>query len=245
MSKKKINLKFVYDAPVTLSFILLSIVLFLIAHFAPKVGLQSVLASPTNSTGSMPFSFTNLKSVFGLFLYIFGGKDEIVFFTNLLFVALICPKMEERYGSVAIGVMTIVSGFFAGVLNACFCSKQMTGCSALVFMLVLLDALLSISKNKITGTSIVMVALFITKEAIMKNPNGAIGVIVVLCGGLCGSLFAFLASPKARAERKSNKSKIFVKEKEVKKEKIKKEDKSVRRPAPKDDDTTVVGTLKF
>ena len=36
-----------------------------------------------------------------------------------------------------------------------------------------------------------------------KNPNGVVGVAVIAAGGLCGSLFAFLTSPKAHKAKKN------------------------------------------
>jgi membrane associated rhomboid family serine protease len=257
MPKRKINLKFVYDAPVTLSFIIIALLFFIISLIAPKAGIQELLVAPSAS-GAAKFSFTNIKSILGLFLYIFNGKDRLLLFTNLLFVALIGPSMEERYGSFIIGIMMFVSGIFAGVLNACFCKDPMYGCSSIVFMLVLLNALMNFSKNKITGTALSMLILFILREAFIENhPNKALGVIIVLAGGLCGSLFAFLTSPKARSERKTGvtvepykkpKSKSSKSTYKSREDRIMEKNKKApaRKPAAShDDDATVVGTLKF
>ncbi|MBP5568442.1 MAG: rhomboid family intramembrane serine protease [Treponema sp.] len=259
MARKKISLKFEYDAPVTLSFIVITVLIFVISLIAKDAKIQSLLVAPTNAAGKAPFSFSNIKSILGLFLYIFGGADPALLFTNLLFIALIGPSMEERYGSFIIGIMMFVSALFAGVLNACFCKYPMSGCSAVVFMLVLLNAMMYFSKNKITGTSVSMIILFILREVYIKNPNKAVGVIIILAGGLCGSLFAFLASPKARSERKTGVTVEPYKKPKAKKsssyksredrimEKNKKASASkAKRPAPSSDsDATVVGTLKF
>ena len=71
-------------------------------------------------------------------------------------------------------------------------------------MLILLDAMMNISKKKISASSIAVLILFIVRLYIVKNQNGIIDVIIVIAGGLCGSLFAFIASPKARKARKEN-----------------------------------------
>ena len=104
-----------------------------------------------------------------------------------------------------------------------------------------------------------MIIFFILREAFIKNPNGAAGVIIVLAGGLAGSLFAFLTSTKARAERKtgvtvepykkSKPSKSTYKSREDRiMEKNRKENRKAdkkRTPPSSDSDATVVGTLKF
>ena len=58
MSKKKFNfnLKVSYDAPVTLSFVIVCVVIFLLNNFVIKNGaLEKVLASPTTQAGALPF----------------------------------------------------------------------------------------------------------------------------------------------------------------------------------------------
>ena len=48
-----------------------------------------------------------------------------------------------------------------------------------------------------------MIALFVCMQVMRKNLNGIIGVVIIAAGGLCGSLFAFLTSPKARKAKKN------------------------------------------
>ena len=88
-----------------------------------------------------------------------------------------------------------------------------------------------------------------------KKLSGIVGLIICITGGLCGSLFAFLTSPKARAEKKSDKtskpiSSMTAEEKTAFLEEL--DSQSPRNRANKtkksdsnDDDTTVIGTIKF
>ena len=127
MAKKKfkLNLKVSYDAPVTLTFVLISAIIFLLNIFLAKsgkaAGLQSLLASPTSQAGALPFIVKQPLSYLRLLLYIFGAGNaggEIGLFTNLILIMLLGPAMEERYGSVIIGIMIFVSALFSCVLNA-------------------------------------------------------------------------------------------------------------------------------
>ena len=139
MSKKtfKLNLKFSYDAPVTLSFVIVCVFFFLLNTFVIKNGaLGKILASPTTQTGSLPFIVKQPLSYLRLLLYIFGSGEEVIYLTNLMIILMMGPAMEERYGSAIIGIMIFVSALFAGVLNACFCETSLVGAVPLVSMMI-------------------------------------------------------------------------------------------------------------
>lgn len=245
MKKKIID----FDAPVTTVFSLISILLFLLDYFVFKGSMtQTFLASPTTANGSAPFSFSKAESYFRMIFYAFGAISWEVLITNLLFVLLLGPAMEEKYGSVVIGIMMFVSSLFSGVLASCFCKTSLQGCASIIFMMIFLNSFISFSKKKLPFSFVIIFILFIVREIIVKNTNGFLGMIVVIAGGLCGSLFAFLASPKAKAARKTDSGEGFLSkaerlvEKENKKTKVKKNN---RHDDEDDDGTTVIGTFNI
>lgn len=250
MAKRKINLKLSYDAPVTLTFSLVCIVLFLVDNFLLKNFLgQHIFCSPTAAKGPYPFSFSEFISYPRLILYVFGSKSFVLLFTNLIYILLLGPSVEEQYGSVVIGIMIAVSALFSGVLNASFCSATLQGTAPIVFTMIFLNAFMTFSRRKIPVSFIVVMILYILIGCLDKEANGFIGTIVNMAGGLCGSLFAFLASPKARADSKYNKA---IQEVSPVKTKTRTRTRSKvvskkKKPAAKssNDDETVVGTLKF
>ncbi|MBS7294836.1 MAG: rhomboid family intramembrane serine protease [Treponema sp.] len=246
MSRKKISLKFSYDAPVSLSMAILIIVLFIIdTLIIKKPVISQFLQAPTVAAGSAPFAFSSVRALFGIVFHIFSYFDFNQLLCDLIFIMLLGPFMEERYGSIIIGIMIFVASLFSGVLNACFCSFPSSGAPCIVFMLILLDAMMNISKKKISASSIAVLLLFIVRLYIVKNQNGIIDVIIVIAGGLCGSLFAFIASPKARKARKENSGGLLSKAERI--AQIDKESpRNKRKPAPGSSDETVeIGTLKF
>lgn len=245
MSRKKINLNFSYDAPVSQTFVIITVVIFLLDLLLFKSKLNSTyLIAPTAAGGAFPFSFKEPLSWIRILFYIFGGTDKSLLFTNLLFVILIGPTMEERYGSVIIGIMFFVSAMFTGVLNACACKAGISGCSSVVFMLLILNALMFFTKKTISATSITMILLFVCREFFIQNPNGIAGTLITLAGGLCGSLFAFIASPKARAAKKNSNGLLSRADRIAQIDRESPRNK--KKPAPGSSDETVeIGTLKF
>ena len=242
MAKKKIKLKFVYDAPVTLSFALAVLVIFILDTFVFKGKLSGQwLLSPTAAGGVLPFAFSDFGSILRLFLHIFGYTDAPFLVCNLIFILLLGPAMEERYGSVIIGIMIFVAALFSGVLYACFCRVPACGAEPVVFMLVLLSCLMHLSRSKISASSIAVIALFVCMLVLRKNLNGPVGVVIVAAGGLCGSLFAFLTSPKARKAKKNEAALSEFNDENSPRFSV----KSTRKPKAYDDETTVVGTLEL
>ena len=247
MAKKKFKLNIAFDAPVTLIFSVVCISLFLLNTFAFKGSLtEKLLASPTTVTGERGFIPSSPLSYFRLIFYVFGATSFSTLITQLIFVLLLGPSMEERYGSLVIGIMIGVSALFSGVLNACFCNRSLIGTLPVLFMLIFLNSFMSFSKKKVPLSFLAVFILFIVREISEKNPNGFVGIIICIAGGLCGSLFAFLASPKVRAEKKKTRG-TDLSEKEAYLEELDSQSprnkKNNRRD--NDDDTTVVGTLKF
>ena len=271
MAKKKfkLNIKVAYDAPVTLTFVFVCAIIFLLNLIFVKngknLGLEKIFASPTNQAGVLPFIPSAPVSYVRLLFYIFGtdftglasgisSGAATLFFTSLILILLLGPAMEERYGSVIIGIMIFVSALFSGVLNACFCETSLVGAVPVVFMMIFLNAFMAFSKKKIQLSFVsVMVSVVVL---LMLNQEGAVRIIICIAGGLCGSLFAFLTSPKMKAEKKASKTAgvagngsnggglLSRAEKAAYAEEL--DRNSPRNKKPDDDDeTTVVGTLKF
>ena len=271
MAKKKFkfNLKVSYDAPVTLTFVFVCVIIFLLQLIFSKLGkniaLNKVFLSPTTASGSLPFIVKEPLSYLRLLFYIFGNglltssaNGASVLFTNLLILLLMGSSMEERYGSVIIGIMIFVSALFSGVLNACFCEESLVGAFPVASMMIFLTAFIAFSKKTIPLTFVTVFIFF--GFYVYSSGIGLIKLIICVAGGLCGSLFAFLTSPKVKAEKKSGKSSgagskgsggglLSRAEKLAYAEELDKNSprnkKAVEDSDESDDDTTVVGTLKF
>ena len=207
MAKKKI--KFIYDAPVTLTFSIVCIVVFLIDTLILKNYLsQHILLSPTSGSGSLPFSFSDPMSYPRLLLYVFTSKTITLLLVDLVLILLLGPLVEEYYGSVIVGIMMGVSILVSGVLNACFCKISIQGPAVIVFMMIFLNGFIAISKKKLPLSFIVVCLMIFTFCWFENKPSGIVAsiitVLINVAGGLCGSLIACLASPKARAEKRYN-----------------------------------------
>ena len=231
MAKKKINVKFSYDSPVVLTFAIITVVMyFLNAFVLQKNGIDVKLISPTSQNGANPFVFSSIKCYLNLITYPFVNNDFSFAIFNSIILIFLGMQMEEKYGSVIILVMILISVIFAGVLNACFSVQSLQGIQPVIFMLIILN-LINASQKKKISTSLLLVLVLYTILNIIPLKNALLGIISI-AGGLCGSLISFLAQPKKNAPKKEQK--IVEKSKPQEKQKT-----------SSDDDETIVGTLSF
>jgi len=254
MKKKfKVNL----DAPVSITFVVLSVVLFLLSTYVIKDKAGGLLlASATKAGGDNPFIASSVASYLRTILYVLGGTGIIPVLYNLTFILLLGPSLEEHYGSVLIGVCYFITAVFAGVLNACFCKTSLQGCACLVMMVIFLNALMNIYKQKLPVSSFLVLIISIVIITLSGKDSGVAVIFINIVAGLCSALIAFIVSPLVHPEQKK-KGSLLDKAEKVRKEdfdepkkKKKKDSTTIIRKQPSaesssDDETTVVGTLKF
>lgn len=198
MNKKAKKLKITYNAPVTLTFTIITSLLFTLdSQFNLNI-ITSAFCAPS----SLIFNPKNFLDYIRILFHIFGHSSWEHLISNMAFILLLGPVIEERYGSFLLCIMMITTSAVTGVLNACFCNSNLIGCSDIAFMLILLTSFTSIKKSEVPLTFILILILYIGREIVNSKDGQNISVLAHIAGGLCGSLFAFLASPKTVRKKK-------------------------------------------
>ena len=258
MAKKSFLSKITIDSYVSVAFVAISVLFLLIDFFITKGKIASFLSSPINAsfvaenvsgTAVNIFNPATAKSYLQLIFYVFAPSSVNVLIPNLIFIMLLGPTLEERYGITVIGIMIFICALFSGVLNACFCKNSLTGPSCIVYMMIFLNIFFSLIKKKIPLSFVIIFILLIVKDVL--SDSGLITLIINICGGLCGSLIAFLASPKVRATKKESKGGLlskaekiaYLKELDSQSPRFKNKDK--KNNSSSSEEETVIGTLKF
>lgn len=180
-----------YNSPVILTFALICSVIYFIDRFLGgglmhffSVGNRIYLDSP--------------KSIFSLVSHVFGhaGLDHLI--SNMTFVLLLGPIIEEKYGSRFTFVMVLLTALITGVLNVLFFDTGLMGASGIVFMLILLVSFTNVNKGEIPLTFILVAVLFIGKEILQSLRADQVSQFAHIIGGACGSIFGFLGKERAR-----------------------------------------------
>lgn len=251
MAKKNFlsKIKITYNAPVTLTFSLISAFILTINMISKGTVIPSFFTAPGNIKSSMPFTPSSALDYFRLFSHVLGHSDWNHFLGNMAFILLLGPVIEERYGSAILSIMMSVTALVTGVLNACLSPAALLGSSDIAFMMVLLASFTSISKKQIPLSFILVLILYIGREIISSGANQNISTLAHIAGGLCGSLFAFLATPRPKAT-KSNSSEKTSSAKTIK-ERIAEIDAQSPRFAKNkktdyaESDSTVIGSIEL
>ncbi len=186
-------MKIKYNAPTTLTY----------AFFCTLVVFldQSVIHGLTRAFFTVPnaLSFDLLVPLnyLRLFTHIAGHADWNHLISNMAYILLLGPMLEETYGSLTMFLMIIVTGFVTGVLNACFFPHPLLGASGVVFMMILLASFTNHGKDDVPLTFILIVILYLGREVLNAFKGDDISQFAHLAGGLCGSLFGFFKPGKS------------------------------------------------
>lgn len=198
--KKRARLRIMYNAPVTLTFSLATVAVMVLEHFMP--GFTEWLFTAPGKIGSeVGFDWTNVGDYFRLFTHVLGHQDWEHLLGNLSFILLLGPLLEERYGSVMLTVMIVITDLVTGVLNVCFISRPLLGASGIAFMMILLSSFTAISKHQIPLTFLLVLALYMGRELLVVSQEANVSSLAHTAGGVCGSLFGFLTAHSPRNAR--------------------------------------------
>ncbi|MFP4384048.1 MAG: rhomboid family intramembrane serine protease [Spirochaetia bacterium] len=181
-------MKIRYNAPVTLTFALAAAVILLIDQAA-----ESFIISTFAVPGKSGFEFSNFSDYLRILLHPLGHADWTHLLSNFAFILLLGPILEEKYGSLRVLVMMIITAFVTGILNALFFPHGLMGASGIVFMMILLISFTNIRQGEIPITFILIVLIYLAREIINSVQENTISEFAHIMGGICGSLFGFTA----------------------------------------------------
>lgn len=217
MAKKKF--KFLFDSPVVLTICAVSALVCILDALAFKGKAVATFFSCPMANGDDAFKFSNPIHYFRLLFHVFGSSGWQAFFVNTLALLAMGPQLEERYGSLMLGIMCGIAVLVSGVLTACLGLQPVMGTMCLVFLMIFLASLTTLSKNSLLASWTAGLAVYIAYSLYSGYQNPAVAkaegvnsfiffmqrnvvTFISMAGGLCGSLFGFLVAPKKRAAPK-------------------------------------------
>lgn len=188
-------MKIKYNAPVTLTYSIICAVVLLLDSALGTQLIPRLFSIP----GRSGFNFSNPLNYIRLFTHIGGHISWDHLLSNLAFILLLGPILEEKYGSFSLMVMFLTTALITGLFNALFLPAGLLGGSGIVFMMILLVSFTNIQNNQIPLTFILILILYLAKEVINSFEDNSISEFAHIAGGLCGSLFGFLKPSKRKA----------------------------------------------
>jgi len=178
-----------YNAPTVLTFSLLCVLfLYLSKTIFPGL-IENLFVVPQKDSFNPGF----LIHWITIITHVMGHGDWSHLFSNIIFILVIGPMLEENYGSKPLLLMIFITALVTGVLNILFFPNPLMGASGVVFMMILLSSFTNFNRGEIPLTFIFVLILFMG-EQIMKLLNSEesnISYFAHIIGGLCGSFFGF------------------------------------------------------
>jgi len=174
-----------YNAPIILTFFFISFFV-LIINWITKGISNRVLFSTYRSSPLSPLTYIRL------FSHCLGHINWTHFMNNFLYILLIGPILEEKYGSTNLLIMMLITAGVTGIINSIIGKYQLLGASGMVFMFIILSSLVNIQSGKIPITLILIFIFYIVNEiiaGIFKKDN--VSHLGHLIGAACGCIYGF------------------------------------------------------
>lgn len=187
------KLKFSFNAPVTLCFVAL-------CFLATLIGVVSGGTLSTMFFTAYRFQVLNPLSWLRCFTCTIGHVGWQHFFSNMMYIIILGPTLEEKYGSKLLAATIFATGFATSLAITIFMPNiGVIGASGVVFAWILLSSFTSFREGTIPVTFVLVFVFYIGQEVlngvIARDNISQMGHIV---GGLVGSSVGFLKNRKRK-----------------------------------------------
>ncbi|HZK19834.1 MAG TPA: rhomboid family intramembrane serine protease [Treponemataceae bacterium] len=226
---KKNKIRLSYNAPVTLTFSMVCMGILLIDNLLSNHLIGAFFCAPGAQGSAFAFDPHNGIDYLRLLIHVFGHENWAHLLSNLSFILLLGPLLEDRYGSALLSLMMFTTAFVTGTINAVFIPAALMGASGIAFMMILLASFNTFDKSSIPLTFILILLLYVGREIIASTNADNVANWAHVIGGIIGSIFGFAAIPAKK--RRSTKKKSSTTNNRPPK----------ARPPTKLDDATIVG----
>ena len=180
-----------YNAPTVLTFTFISTGILVLSQVLWQPDTPTLTETWFLVPGSGQFSPREINHWVGIVTHVLGHGDWEHLVTNLAYILLIGPMLEESYGSDRLLFMIILTSVFTGIINIFFFHTGLLGASGVVFMMILLASFTNFSKGEIPLTFIMILLLYLGREIYNSFSENNISQFAHIVGGLFGSIFGF------------------------------------------------------
>jgi len=190
---KRPTLKISYNAPVALTFAILSLIA-LALSWITNGWTTSHLFSVYRSSLADPLTYIRF------FGHVLGHSGYAHYIGNIVLILVLGPNLEDRFGSWntlwAILITAVISGLVQFIF---FPGTALLGASGIVFMMILLSSFGGV-RNGTIPTTLILVAIFYLGgelwDAIFVDDN--VSQLTHIIGGVCGTVMGFALSGKKK-----------------------------------------------
>ena len=174
-----------YNSVLILSYFFISLIA-LILNTLTSGKTNQLLFSSYRSSPFNPLTYVRF------FTHSIGHTGWHHFSSNFLTMLLIGPMIEEKYGTMNLLIMMLITAGITGIINTIISRKAILGASGNVFMLIILSSMVNLEVGKIPLTLVLIFFFYIANEIIegifVKDNVSHMGHLI---GAICGVVFGF------------------------------------------------------
>ena len=193
-TKKSSPLKITFNSPVILTFVAICSIAIILSILTNEASNRLLFMTYRSSLAS-PFTYLRL------FGHVAGHGSFGHFIGNMMFILLLGPLLEEKYGSPAVIQVIVITAIFTGLINFIFFpNTALLGASGVVFAFILLSSITSAKEREIPLTFILVAAIFIGQQIYEGLfVDSYVSNLTHILGGVVGAALGFLHSMGKRA----------------------------------------------
>ncbi len=182
-------LRLQYNAPVVLTFSLLSLGALLLGMLTGG-GSTRLLFCVYRAPLTDPLTYVRMIT------HVLGHANYTHFIGNIMPLLVIGPPLEEKYGSRrllgCIALTALISGLVQFLL---FPGSALLGASGIVFMMIVLSSLAGMREGEVPLTLVLVVLLYLGGEVVdAVTARDTVSQLTHIVGGLCGAGLGFAMS---------------------------------------------------
>lgn len=185
MNKKGLRISF--NAPAALGFVGLCVAVQLISMLTGGASNRA-LFSVYRSSFSDPLAYLRC------FLHVLGHGDWSHLMSNMLYILLLGPMLEEKYGTSNLIFVMLATALVTGVLHLIFFpGTRLLGASGIVFAMILLSSITTVKDNNTIPLSFVLVAVLYIGLQVYEGifVQDSVSQLTHIAGGVVGSVLGF------------------------------------------------------
>jgi GlpG protein len=182
----KKTLKITFNAPVTLGFVLICLVVTILGIVTQGASTQTLFMTYHSS-------LKNPLTYIRFFTHVFGHSGWEHFIGNASYLLLLGPMLEEKYGSKELIEVIGITALATGLVNYIFFwNVALCGASGVVFAFIILASFTGFKTGEIPLTFLLIAAIFIGQQvyegiAIQDNISNMAHIV----GGIVGAVIGY------------------------------------------------------
>lgn len=187
MDNRNRKRRIIFNSPAVLVFTAICFVV-LILDYVTKQMTTNALFSVYRSSMLSPLTYVRF------FGHVFGHADWNHFMGNIMYILILGPLLEEKYGTSNLWFVILATALVTGLIQFfIFPGVHLLGASGVVFAMILLASITGMKDKGIPVTFILVALLYIGQQVYQAfTVGGNISYMAHIVGGAVGAMLGFL-----------------------------------------------------